>query len=77
LKEEERIRKMQEDFIIQQQSLIEAESKLKSALDLKKKEVEQVKADFAEARFSKLQDLEKEKDHLNNLIGYVISFDNV
>jgi len=40
LKEEEQIRKMREDLIIQQQSLFEAEGKLKSSLDLKKKEEE-------------------------------------
>ncbi|KAJ8427015.1 LOW QUALITY PROTEIN: hypothetical protein Cgig2_013333 [Carnegiea gigantea] len=58
LKEEERIQKI----------LIEAERKLKSTLDLKKKEAKYVKADL---------DLEKEKDHLHNLIGPVISFNNV
>jgi len=57
--------------------LIEAEGELKSTLDLKKREVEQVKADLAEAEFSKLQDLEKKKNHLKNLINYVISFNNV
>ncbi|KAJ8428862.1 hypothetical protein Cgig2_010804 [Carnegiea gigantea] len=43
--------------------LIEVESKLKSSLDSKKTKVE--------------QDLEKEKDHLKNLIGSVISFNNL
>ncbi|KAJ8439281.1 hypothetical protein Cgig2_016829 [Carnegiea gigantea] len=52
LREEEQIRKMREDLNIQQQVLLEAEGKLKSSLDLKKKEAEQVKADLAEARFS-------------------------
>ncbi|KAJ8423786.1 LOW QUALITY PROTEIN: hypothetical protein Cgig2_023108 [Carnegiea gigantea] len=65
LKEEERINKIRED-------LTRAIS-----LDLKKKEAEQVKADLAEARFPKLQDLDKEKDYLKNLIGSVISFNNV
>ncbi|KAJ8440947.1 LOW QUALITY PROTEIN: hypothetical protein Cgig2_020489 [Carnegiea gigantea] len=74
LKEAERICKMQEDLTC---SLIEAERELKSSLDLKKKEAEQVKVDLAGARFLKLQDLEKEKDHLKNLIGFVISFNNV
>jgi len=64
LREEERIRKMQEDFNTQQQVLLEAKGKLKSSLDLKKKEEEQMKVDLAEAWFSKLQDLEKEKNHL-------------
>ena len=50
---------------------------LKSSLDLRKQEAEQVKADLIEARFFKLQDLEKEKDRLKNLIGIVISFNNV
>ncbi|KAJ8426979.1 hypothetical protein Cgig2_033927 [Carnegiea gigantea] len=61
--EEEQIHKMREDLTIQQKSLIEAESKLKSSLDLKKREAE--------------QDLEKGKDHLKILIGSVISFNNV
>ncbi|KAJ8427650.1 hypothetical protein Cgig2_010663 [Carnegiea gigantea] len=39
LREDEQVRKMQEDFTIQQQNLIE-ESKLKSSLDLKKREAE-------------------------------------
>ncbi|KAJ8439010.1 hypothetical protein Cgig2_028456 [Carnegiea gigantea] len=73
LREEERICKMREDLNIQQQVLLEAEDKLISSLDLKKKEAEQVKADLAEARFSKLQDLEKEKNHLKSLIGSVAS----
>ncbi|KAJ8429287.1 LOW QUALITY PROTEIN: hypothetical protein Cgig2_016325 [Carnegiea gigantea] len=46
-----------------QHMLIEAEGKLKSTLDLKKKEAD--------------QDLEKEKDHLKNLIRSVISFKDV
>ena len=50
---------------------------MKFSLDLKKKEAEQVKADLAEAAFSKLHDLEKEKSHLKSLIGSVISFKNV
>ena len=50
---------------------------LKSSLDLRKQEAEQVKADLINAGFSKLQDLEKEKDRLKNLIGIVISFNNV
>ena len=41
---------MREDLTIQQQSLIEAEDKLKFSLDLKKKEEGQIKADG----FSKL-----------------------
>jgi len=57
--------------------LIEAEGKLKSSLDLKRKEAKQVKADLIEVRFSKLLDLEKEKDHPNILISSVISFNNV
>ena len=68
---------MREDLTIQQQSLIEAGSKLKSSLDLKKREAEQVKANLLEVGFSKLQDLEQEKDHLKILIGSVISFNNV
>ena len=55
----------------------EVERMLKSSLDLRKQEVEQVKADLIEAGLSKLQDLEKEKEHLKNLIGNVISFNNV
>jgi len=77
LREEERICKMREDVNIQQQVLLEPDEKLKSSLDLKKKEAEQVKADLAEVGFSKLQDLEKEKNHLKCLIGSVISFKNV
>ncbi|KAJ8426816.1 hypothetical protein Cgig2_022597 [Carnegiea gigantea] len=73
---EERIRKIQEDLTIQQQSLIKVESKLKSSLDLKKREVEQVKADLAEARFSKLQDLVKKNNYLKSLISSIISFNN-
>ncbi|KAJ8435463.1 hypothetical protein Cgig2_021096 [Carnegiea gigantea] len=61
----------------EQESLIEAESKLKSSLDLKKREAKQVKTDLTKAGFSKLQDLEKEKNHLKILIGSVISFNNV
>ena len=68
---------MREDLIIQQQSLFEAEGKLKSSLDLKRKEAEQVKADLTVARSYKLQDLEKKKERLNILIGSVISFNNV
>ncbi|KAJ8427245.1 hypothetical protein Cgig2_023911 [Carnegiea gigantea] len=48
--------------------LIEVESKLESYLYLKKMEVEWL---------DKLQDLEKEKDHLKSLIDFVISFNNV
>jgi len=48
-----------------------------TSLDLKKKEAEQVKADLVEAGFPKLQDLEKEKDYLKNLIVSIISFNNV
>ena len=77
LREEEWILKMQEDLTIQQQGLIEAESNLKSSLDLKKKEKEPVKADLAEAGFSKLQNLEKDKRHLKCLIGSIISFNNI
>jgi len=77
LREEERIRKTQEDLTIQEQGLIEIESNLKSYLDLKKREAEQVKADLAEVGFSKLSNLEKENDQLKNLIGHVISFNNV
>jgi len=77
LKEEERISKMREALTFQQYNLIEAESKLKFSLDLKRKEAEQVKADLIGAGFSKLQDLEKAKDHLKDLIGSVISFNNV
>ena len=77
MKEEERIRKMREDLTVQQYNLIEAEGKLKSSLDLRKKEAEQVKADLIGAGFSKLQDLEKAKDHLKDLIGSVTSFNNV
>ncbi|KAJ8447931.1 hypothetical protein Cgig2_012066 [Carnegiea gigantea] len=49
------------------------------ASKFKKKKAEQVKVDLVEAGFSKLQDLEKEKekDRLKNLIGFVISFNNV
>ena len=54
LREDERIHKMREHLTIQLQVLLKAEGKLKSSLDLKKKEAEQVKADLAEARFSKL-----------------------
>ncbi|KAJ8422583.1 hypothetical protein Cgig2_007492 [Carnegiea gigantea] len=54
LREEEQIHKTREDLTIQQQGLIEARSKLRSSLDLKKREAEQVKADLAEAGFSKL-----------------------
>ncbi|KAJ8432610.1 hypothetical protein Cgig2_032891 [Carnegiea gigantea] len=75
-REEKRIRKMREDLNIQQQVLLEAKGKLKSSLDLKKREAEQVKADLAEVGFSKLQDLEKEKNHLKSLIGSVICFKN-
>ncbi|KAJ8434749.1 hypothetical protein Cgig2_001952 [Carnegiea gigantea] len=77
LREEERICKMREDLNIEQQVLLRAEGKLKSSLDLKKREAKQVKANLTEAGFSKLQDLEKEKSHLKNLIGSVISFKNV
>ena len=77
LREEERIRKMREDLTAQQQNLNGAERVLKSSLDLRKQEAEQVKADLIEAGLSKLQDLEKEKERLKNLIGIVISFNNV
>ncbi|KAJ8422655.1 hypothetical protein Cgig2_029099 [Carnegiea gigantea] len=42
-----------------------------------RRKAKQVKVDLAGAGFSKLQDLEKEKDHPKNLIGSVISFNNV
>ncbi|KAJ8425616.1 hypothetical protein Cgig2_005295 [Carnegiea gigantea] len=77
LREEERICKMREDLNVQQHVLLGAKGKLKSSLDLKKREAGQVKVDLAEAGFSKLQDLEKEKNHLKSLIGSVISFKNV
>ncbi|KAJ8438237.1 hypothetical protein Cgig2_003626 [Carnegiea gigantea] len=48
---------------VQVKDLIEVESKLKSSLDLKKRETK--------------QDLEKEKDHLKILIGSVISLNNI
>ncbi|KAJ8421646.1 hypothetical protein Cgig2_019219 [Carnegiea gigantea] len=63
LREDKRIYKIREDLTIQQQG------KLKSSLGLKKKEAEQVKADLAKVGFSKLQDLEKEKNHLKSLIS--------
>ena len=50
---------------------------MKSSLDLKKQEAEKVRADLIEAGFSKLQDLEEKKNRLKNLIGAVISFNNV
>ena len=50
---------------------------MKSSLDSKKQEVEKVKVDLIEAGLSKLQDLEEKNDHLKNLIGVVISFNNV
>ena len=71
LREEERIRKMREDLTIQQQSLIEEESKLKSFVYSKKREVEQVKANLIEARFSKLQDLKKEKKKGERCLGFI------
>ncbi|KAJ8434336.1 hypothetical protein Cgig2_010953 [Carnegiea gigantea] len=77
LREEEWIHKMKEYLTIQQQGLTKAESKLKSSLDLKKREAEQVKADLAEAGFCKLQDLGKGKNHLKSLIGSIISSYNV
>ncbi|KAJ8428043.1 hypothetical protein Cgig2_007620 [Carnegiea gigantea] len=46
------------------------------ASKLKVKEQE-VKADLVEAGFSKVQDLEKEKNHLKSLIDSIISFNNV
>ncbi|KAJ8432848.1 hypothetical protein Cgig2_024536 [Carnegiea gigantea] len=52
-----------QNFRLRSRSLIEVENKLKSSLDLKKKQAE--------------KDLEKEKDHLKILIGSVISFSNV
>ncbi|KAJ8420339.1 hypothetical protein Cgig2_023374 [Carnegiea gigantea] len=77
LREKEYICKIREDLTIQQQSVIEAESKLKSSLDSKKKKMEQVQADLVADGLSKLQDLEKQKEHLKNLVGFVISFSNV
>ena len=77
MREKERMRKVWEDLTIQRQGLIEAVSKLKSFLDLKKREAEQVKADLAKVGFSKLVDLEKEKNHFKSLICSVISFNNV
>ncbi|KAJ8445785.1 hypothetical protein Cgig2_000965 [Carnegiea gigantea] len=44
LREEEQVRKMQENLTVQQQVLLEAEGKLKSSPDLKKKEAEYLKA---------------------------------
>ncbi|KAJ8431210.1 hypothetical protein Cgig2_020321 [Carnegiea gigantea] len=44
---------------------------------IRKMEAEEVKADLTKAGFSKLQDLEKEKNHLKSLIGSIISFNNV
>ncbi|KAJ8437261.1 hypothetical protein Cgig2_010086 [Carnegiea gigantea] len=66
-----------EDLVDVDRVLLEAEGNLKSFLDPKKKEAEQLKADLVEAGFVKLQDLEKEKNHLKSLIGSVISFNNV
>ena len=68
---------MRKHWTTQQRSLIKAKSKLKSSLDSKKREVEQVKTDLIEVGFSKLQDLEKENDPVKNLISFVISFSNV
>ncbi|KAJ8420265.1 hypothetical protein Cgig2_014313 [Carnegiea gigantea] len=55
---------------------LSTKGKLKSSLELKKKEAEQVKVDLVEAGFSKLHDLEKEKNHLKSLIGFIIFFEN-
>ncbi|KAJ8443029.1 hypothetical protein Cgig2_030232 [Carnegiea gigantea] len=77
LREEDWIRKIREDLTIQQQCSIEVDSKLKSSLYSKKREAKQVKAHLIEGEFSKLQDLEKEKDHLKNLNSFVLSFNNV
>ncbi|KAJ8438664.1 hypothetical protein Cgig2_031629 [Carnegiea gigantea] len=52
LREEERIRKIQEDLTVQHQILHKVEGKLKFSLDSKKKEAEQLKADLVEAGFS-------------------------
>jgi len=53
-------------------------AELKSSLDLKKWEADQqVKVDLVKAGFSELQDFEKEKDHLKNLTGSIISFNDV
>ena len=46
-------------------------------LYFKKREVKQVKMELAEARFSQLQDFEKEKDHLKNPMGSIICFNNI
>ncbi|KAJ8433130.1 hypothetical protein Cgig2_004868 [Carnegiea gigantea] len=67
--------KVKEQEVLREDKRIQG--KLKSSLDLKKKKAKQVKVDLAEAGFSKLQDLEKEKNHLKSLIGSVISFKNV
>ncbi|KAJ8445648.1 hypothetical protein Cgig2_009049 [Carnegiea gigantea] len=67
--------KVKEQEILREEERIQG--KLKSSLDLRKREAEQVKADLGEAEFSKLQDLKKEKNHLKSLIGSIISFKNV
>ena len=74
LKEEERLRKMREDLMNQKQKLITIEEELRASLCFKRKEKEHLQAELAEAGVTKLQDLEKEKDQLNNLVDSIVSF---
>ncbi|KAJ8424394.1 hypothetical protein Cgig2_006316 [Carnegiea gigantea] len=74
LKEEEQLHKIQEDLLNQKQKLITIEEELRASLYFKRKEKERLQVELAEAGFTKLQDLEKEKHQLNILVDSIVSF---
>jgi len=74
LREEERIRQIRKDFLNTKQKLVTVEGDSRVSLDLKKKKKEQLQKKLADAGSTKLHDLEKEKEHLENLIDSIVSF---
>ena len=56
------------------QKLITTEKELNASLRFKRKENERLQVELAEAGVTKLQDFEKEKHQLNNLVDSIVSF---
>jgi len=56
------------------QKLVTAEGKLRTSLNMKRKEKERLQVELVEAGIAKLHDLEKEKHQLNNLFDSIVSF---
>jgi len=54
--------------------LTTTEGELRTSLNLKRKEKERLQVELVEVGVAKLQDLEKEKHQLNNLVDSIISF---